>query len=209
MVLPKSAVADVLRHGVLSTILGLRNGLEYGVKVRAPHSLVMAAVFKNHLPIKDNILGVIKMSFAHARNLGAFVLIYKGIISLLRALHEAAGLPVRSPPGRPAEGWHALLAGWIGGQIVWAKHSSVNEQIALYLLSRVTIAAVKLLAKGQVQPFCKVNYAQAYPYFAAGVWAAVMWLFEMHPKLLQPSLEMSMRSDPIRTAGFEGILNNP
>jgi len=186
-----------------------RNGLHYGVKVRAPHSLVMAAVFKNHLPIKDNIVGILKvslpvrprqrpvivhgrqyraiypcarlllhairrltdrrrqMSFAHARNLGTFVLIYKGVLSLvparirpaapspphqpiqrptpprapthapeprprpprqLRVLHEAAGVSVHSPPGRPAERWHALLAGWIGGQIVWAKHSSVNEQ---------------------------------------------------------------------------------
>jgi len=186
-----------------------RNGLHYGVKVRAPHSLVMAAVFKNHLPIKDNIVGILKvslpvrprqrpvivhgrqyravypcvhlllhairrltdrrrqMSFAHARNLGTFVLIYKGVLSLvparsrpaapspphqpiqrptppraptraseprprpprqLRVLHEAAGVSVHSPPGRPAERWHALLAGWIGGQLVWAKHSSVNEQ---------------------------------------------------------------------------------
>jgi hypothetical protein len=58
--------------------------------------------------------------------------------------------------------------------------------------------------RGQLRPFCSVNYGQVYPYFAAGVWAAVMWLYEAHPKLLQPSLETSMRccaETPPRGAG--------
>eukprot|EP00291_Cryptomonas_curvata_P006367 CAMPEP_0172190362 /NCGR_PEP_ID=MMETSP1050-20130122/23073_1 /TAXON_ID=233186 /ORGANISM="Cryptomonas curvata, Strain CCAP979/52" /LENGTH=157 /DNA_ID=CAMNT_0012865231 /DNA_START=110 /DNA_END=580 /DNA_ORIENTATION=- len=133
------------------------------------------------------------MTFVHARNLGAFVLLYKALLALGRIAHAAAGRPLTTPAGTPAEAWHALLAGWIGGMLVWSKYSSVNEQIALYLLSRVVVSFVKMLAVRGVAPFSSVNYGQVYPYLAAGVWAVVMWLYEAYPKTLQPSLESSMR----------------
>eukprot|EP00288_Rhodomonas_lens_P008773 CAMPEP_0177738862 /NCGR_PEP_ID=MMETSP0484_2-20121128/26690_1 /TAXON_ID=354590 /ORGANISM="Rhodomonas lens, Strain RHODO" /LENGTH=176 /DNA_ID=CAMNT_0019252829 /DNA_START=93 /DNA_END=620 /DNA_ORIENTATION=+ len=139
-------------------------------------------------PVKENIIAIIKMSFAHARNLGAFVLIYKGILGALRVLQLSAGGPINTTAG-----WHALVAGWIGGYIVWAHHNGVNEQIMLYLLSRILVALFKVLAAKGVAPFSKVNFKQTYPFLAAGVWAIVMWLFETHPKTLQPSLEASMK----------------
>eukprot|EP00285_Hemiselmis_virescens_P013258 CAMPEP_0173383332 /NCGR_PEP_ID=MMETSP1356-20130122/5884_1 /TAXON_ID=77927 ORGANISM="Hemiselmis virescens, Strain PCC157" /NCGR_SAMPLE_ID=MMETSP1356 /ASSEMBLY_ACC=CAM_ASM_000847 /LENGTH=241 /DNA_ID=CAMNT_0014338137 /DNA_START=29 /DNA_END=754 /DNA_ORIENTATION=- len=186
-------VMDAVRHGLLSTAYGVRNGAHYGVKIRAPHALVMTLLFKSDQPLRKNFEGILKMTFVHARNLGGFCLVYKGLLALGRALHAASGTPLLTPPGTPAAAWHALLAGWVGGMLIWAKHSSVNEQIVMYLFSRILVGLVKLLAKKGIHPFSKWTFPQAYPYFAAAVWAIVMWLFEYHPKVLQPSLEQSMR----------------
>jgi hypothetical protein len=54
-----------------------------------------------------------------------------------------------------------------------------------YLLSRVVVGLLKLLAKCGVAPFSWVNYKQVYPFFAAGVWAVVMWIYETNPTVLQ------------------------
>uniref|UniRef100_A0A6U4LW24 Peroxisomal membrane protein 4 n=2 Tax=Hemiselmis andersenii TaxID=464988 RepID=A0A6U4LW24_HEMAN len=186
-------LAAAVKHGLLSTAYGLRNGVHYGVKIRAPHALVMTLLFKSNQPIRKNFESILKMTFVHARNLGGFVLIYKGLLALGRTAHAISGTPLLTPPGTPAEAWHALLAGWVGGMMIWAKHSSVNEQIVMYLFSRILVGLAKLLAKKGVKPFSDWTFAQTYPYFAAAVWAIVMWLFEQHPKVLQPSLEQSMR----------------
>jgi len=47
---------------------------------------------------------------------------------------------------------------------------------------------VSLISFSGVKPFASVNYARVYPVFAAAVWAVVMWLYECHPDVLQPSL---------------------
>mmetsp|Transcript_14194 Transcript_14194/g.22071 ORF Transcript_14194/g.22071 Transcript_14194/m.22071 type:complete len:163 (+) Transcript_14194:476-964(+) len=106
---------------------------------------------------------------------------------------SASSCPFGSVSERLRRFWHAALAGWIGAHLVWAKHSGVNEQICLYLLSRVIMGVFKLLAKNGIAPFKDITFKQAYPMFACGVWAAVMWLYETNPKVLQPSLEASMR----------------
>ena len=189
----RDAVRLALGHAVISTLLGLRNGVHYGVKIRAPHALVMTFLFKANQPLRKNLEQILKMTFVHARNLGGFVLIYKALLGGGRLLHLLTGAPVTTPPGTPAAAWHALLAGWVGGWLIWANHSSVNEQIAMYLLSRIVVSLFRLLAKKGAAPFSKVTYSQVYPFFAAGVWAVVMWLYETNPDLLQPSLTASMK----------------
>jgi hypothetical protein len=85
-----------------------------------------------------------------------------------RTGHAVAGIPLLTAPGKPAAQWHALLAGWIGGLMIWAKHSSVNEQIVMYLFSRILVGLCKLFAKKGVSPFNKWTFGEFYPYFAAG-----------------------------------------
>ncbi len=75
---------------------------------------------------------------------------------------------------------------------MWGHYNSVNYQIVMYLLSRIMIASVRLLASRGVQPFARVTFARAYPWLAAGTWALVMWLYEAHSKMLHPSLAGSM-----------------
>ena len=67
------------------------------------------------------------------------------------------------------------VGGWGGWGGWWGR----------YLLSRVVVGLLKLLAKRRVAPFSSVNYKQVYPFFAASVWAIVMWLYETSPDVLQ------------------------
>ena len=67
-----------------------------------------------------------------------------------------------------------------------------SRQISLYVLSRVLISSMKLAAQKQLKPFKHFSFEQVYPVGAAAVWAAVMYLWEQHPALLQPSLRTSM-----------------
>ena len=47
-----------------------------------------------------------------------------------------------------------------GGYYVWGTPTAINQQIVMYLLSRIIIAAIKVLASRRVQPFCSVSENQ-------------------------------------------------
>jgi hypothetical protein len=60
------------------------------------------------------------------------------------------GLPSSSvaavaPAGCPQTPWHALVAGAVGGRVVWGRqyHSAINYQILLYLSGRVFVGLWK------------------------------------------------------------------
>jgi hypothetical protein len=91
-------------------------------------------------------------------------------------------------PGYPELSHHALLAGAVGGYIVWGRYSAVNYQILLYLSSRVIVALGKrTLFKGERKP-----HPWLYSMFAAAVWGLAVALFEESPDVLHPSLKSSM-----------------
>jgi hypothetical protein len=95
--------------------------------------------------------------------------------------------------GRPVRSWHAAIAGAAGGYYIWGgSKSRVNTQVLLYLLSRVLLGGMKSAAKNGVKPFANFSEDQVYPFFAAGVWSAVMYLFESDTQSLQTSLVRSM-----------------
>jgi peroxisomal membrane protein 4 len=115
---------------------------------------------------------------------------YKSATALLRALAPGTG-----KAGTPAHPYQALLAGGVGGWLVWGNYSSVNFQIVMYLMSRVAVALVKLGAQNNLLLLPSLNtthFDTVYPWLACGTWALVMWLFEYHPTLLHPSLTSSM-----------------
>lgn len=120
-----------------------------------------------------------------------FVGVYKGIIALGRLFHHVSGYPLPSR-GLPASPIHSLLAGAVGGYLVWANYTSVNYQIVMYLLSRILIGGIKILSAQDIEPFSKYEFKKVYPWLATVVWAIVLWMFEFHPKALHPSLESSM-----------------
>ena len=99
------------------------------------------------------------------------------------ALVRATG----SAPGHPERSHHALVAGAVGGYLVWGRYSSVNYQIVLYLTSRVLAA----LCKRHVR-LPEALQRRGYPLVAAIVWGLVMLLFEEDPDVLHPSLRTSM-----------------
>lgn len=92
-----------------------------------------------------------------------------------------------------------LLSGLIFGAIIFGKKTGVNQQIVLYLLSRVIVALANLLYKKlgelKVGKSGKINFIeQGYGYYALSAicWGVVMWLFEKDKTTLQPGLKNSM-----------------
>lgn len=161
---------------VLAAVKGLRNGAVYGAKVRFPHALVMTFLFG-----KGSLVGkartILELTRTHSTNLAKFVFSYK----------LGTGAMAYAQKSRPQ--WHSALVAAVVGYFVFGDYNGVNMQINLYLLSRITVAFARLaVEKGVIsQPPVPV-----FPLFAAGVWGAVLWLFEYHKHNLQPSLQNSM-----------------
>ncbi|KAF9351345.1 hypothetical protein BGX26_010637 [Mortierella sp. AD094] len=163
-------------HDLLSIVKGFRNGLVYGAKIRFPHALVMTLLFRRS-NFKDMATFVLKATRQHARNLAFFATIYKTLLILQRRIHGKE---------RPMD---SFLAGLVGGYIIFGENNNVNQQIVLYLFSRIMMGLAKLPVKKNVisEP------AQTFPVFASLVWATVMFLFQNEKDVLQPSLRASMQ----------------
>lgn len=162
-----------------------------GAKIRAPHALVMVFLFKKG-SITTKLHAVARLTYEHARNLAYFVVLYKSALAAARAARQMAGKQVSTAPGLPASGLDALLAGGLGGYLVWGHNTRVNYQIVLYLLSRVVVGVAMRLAQQGYPPFSRFKFESTYPWLAASVWALVMWLFETRPDVVHPSLRHSM-----------------
>ncbi|CAD5120737.1 DgyrCDS9296 [Dimorphilus gyrociliatus] len=161
---------------VLAPLKGLRNGAVYGAKIRAPHALVMTFLFKGG-PLMNQLKGILEATFTHSKNLASFVFIYKSISSVLEKLQG------------DRYQFHSFVAAFIGGYIVFGRYNKINEQINLYLLSRILYALAKLAVEKGAIPKPK---GEPFPIFGALVWGIVLWLFEHHRSTLQPSLKSSM-----------------
>lgn len=185
---------------LLVTYRGLVQGLYYGSLVRLPHAAVMTLLFSKG-SLRAKVRTIATLTFLHARNLAAFVALYK---ALTAALARVSG-------GRAQ--WHSLLAGGAGGWVVWAHYGSVNFQIVLYLVSRVLLALVRLAAQRRLLgPLSDVAFPQAYPWLATGTWALVLWLYEHHGELLHPSLYASMVTlyrNADRTESWRDLVPSP
>ena len=66
----------------LPVFKGLRNGLEYGSRVRCVHSLVMTFLYKTFN--KKTIKSIFKNAWEHGKKLGIFVFFYKLCCLLLK-----------------------------------------------------------------------------------------------------------------------------
>jgi peroxisomal membrane protein 4 len=198
-------------RALLVALRALRHGGSYGVRVRLPHALVSGVLYSRDRGLLDVAKRALENSFEHGRNLALFAACYKLLLLLMRVTAEGPSAvraaAVSDPPslGRPALGWHAAVAGAVGAALVWRKPTPVNLQISLYLLSRVLFGLCRVLAARGVAPFSLVKYDDVVrgP-LQVGVWALVMWLWEVHRGLLQRSLAVSM-DDIYRAADSGGV----
>lgn len=101
--------------------------------------------------------------------------------------------------GRPAQNIHALMAGAVGGYLIWGQWSAVSHQVLMYISIRVLSALWKLLPM-----YDPATWRTDHRFVSTMAWAAVMYLWETHPELLQSSMRKSM--DEIYDS-FPGILN--
>lgn len=161
---------------ILSVIKGFRNGVVYGAKIRFPHALVMTFLFRSG-SLQEKIKAILEATYGHSRNLALFVLAYKGLTSTL-AWGESKSHQI-----------HHFLSAFCAGYVIFGRYNKVNEQINLYLLSRVIYGAAKLLVSKGIVPEPQVK---VFPWFAALLWASVLWMFEHERSCLQGSLVSSM-----------------
>lgn len=117
-------------NDALAALKGLRNGLEYGSRVRFVHSLVMTFLFKSFNT--QTIKAIVKNAWEHGKKLATFVFFYKtACILLAKVLGQ-----------RPL---NSFVAGFVVGGLVFGKKTPINYQINLYLLSRIIIALVEYI----------------------------------------------------------------
>lgn len=168
----------VPHHPALAIIKGLRNGAVYGAKIRFPHALVMTFLFRSG-SLQDKFKWIFKAAYAHSKNLATFVFIYKLLMATMKKIES-----------NPEKGnLHPFISAFIGGYYVFGTQDKINEQIVLYLLSRITVGFAKLAAE---KGYIKTPNIDIWPWFAAFVWGSVLWLFEFHRWTLQGSLQSSM-----------------
>lgn len=163
-------------HAALAVLKGFRNGAVYGVKIRAPHALVMTFLFRSG-SLREKLQAILQATYTHSRNLACFAFLYKGLCALQSHVQ-----------GETYQA-HSILSAVIGGFLVFGDNNSINSQINMYLTSRVLFALCRLGVEKGYLPEPKWD---PFPFFTALVWGLVMWLFEYHQATLQPSLQSSM-----------------
>lgn len=181
-------IQDPKYHDYLAILKGARNGLVYGVKIRFPHALIMSILFGRG-DVFTRGKSVFRATKTHALNLAKFVTIYKTLLLLQR---KANGGKERSAD--------TFLAGLIGGYIVFGERTAINEQIVLYVVSRVVasfipranpLAASQRGPNGTNRPI--PPSAPVFTAFAALSWGTVMWLFRQREETLQNGMWTSMK----------------
>lgn len=163
-------------HAALAMLKGFRNGAVYGVKIRAPHALVMTFLFRSG-SLQEKLRAILQATYTHSWNLAWFVFTYKGLCAL-QAHMQGETYQV-----------HSFLAAFIGGLLVFGDNNNINSQISMYLLSRVLFALCRL---GMEKGYIPEPKWDLFPLFTGVVWGLVLWLFEYHRPTLQPSLQSSM-----------------
>ncbi|KAL9715768.1 hypothetical protein Ac2012v2_000210, partial [Leucoagaricus gongylophorus] len=128
----------------------------------------------------------------HAFNLAKFVTLYKVFLLIQKKANN----------GKPRES-DTFIAGLLGGYLVFGERNAVNEQIVLYVVSRVVSAFIprasspyntspqSSLASSTVKPVPPDS--RYFSLFAALAWGSVMWLFQNRGETIQPGMFNSMK----------------
>ena len=144
-------------------------------------TLLFKDIYLKHLP--TILKTIVTMALEHGINLGLFVLAYKTGYKTLNHLIKPSS-------------FNHFLSGLLFGTLIFGKKTGVNNQIVLYLLSRVMIglATLAYTKLGQLASVKLAFLEKGYGYYllSAVCWGTVMWLFEKERCILQPSLAHSM-----------------
>jgi len=186
-------LADPRFHDYLAIIKGARNGLVYGVKIRFPHALLMSILFGKG-DWKTRARHIFSLTKQHALSLASFVSLYKTLLLLQKRLNGGKE--------RKAD---TFFAGLIGGYIIFGDRTAINEQIVLYVCSRVLASFIPRAGTSSVASSTASSTggdvhikpvppdARLFSFFAALSWGAVMWLFKHRGETIQPGMFSSMR----------------
>ncbi|KAI0252632.1 peroxisomal membrane protein 4 [Lactifluus subvellereus] len=174
-------------HDYIPILKGARNGLVYGVKVRFPHALVMAILFGRG-NWQTRLKAIFRATRQHATNLAQFVAMYKTFLLVQRKLN-----------GGKQRTHDTFFAGLLGGYLVFGERNAINEQIVLYVCSRVVASFLPragpprgLATTGDATVKLVPPDSRYFSLFAAISWGAVMWLFQHRGETLQPGMFNAM-----------------
>ncbi|VDP11018.1 unnamed protein product [Heligmosomoides polygyrus] len=81
------------QHHILSALKGLRNGVVYGARIRAPHALVMVFLFGEGT-LAEKLQTILRLTKTHAVNLAKFVFSYKLCQGILQRLEDFPVFPL-------------------------------------------------------------------------------------------------------------------
>jgi len=183
-------ITNPVYHDFLAILKGARNGFVYGVKVRFPHALVMSILFgRGSWNARARVIYLATKQ--HAFNLAKFVSIYKALLLIQKKSNSGKERNIDT-----------FIAGLIGGYIVFGDRNAVNEQIVLYVISRVvasllpranqvySVSSGSARSTSSVQPIPPDS--RYFSVFAAISWGAVMYLFRNRGETIQPGMFNSM-----------------
>ncbi|EIM92783.1 peroxisomal membrane protein 4 [Stereum hirsutum FP-91666 SS1] len=179
-------LSDPRYHDYLAILKGARNGLVYGAKVRFPHALIMAILFGRG-DWQSRARVIFRATKTHALNLAKFVSLYKAVLLLQKKAN-----------GGKERKYDTFIAGLLGGYIVFGERNAINEQIVLYVCSRVVASFIPRATA----PYSSSSISGVKPIppdsryftaFAAISWGLVMWLFENRGETIQPGMFNSMK----------------
>lgn len=189
-------LTDPRYHPFLAIIKGARNGAVYGTKVRLPHAVVNTLLW-GHGNWKIRLQQILSLTRQHAMGLAGFVTVYKILLLTQRWLNGNKPRPLDT-----------FIAGLLGGYFVFGDRTAVNEQIALYVSSRVLLSLLpreyKTPYNESTHPLSTVrsNWVTKQPIppdaawfrmFSALAWAGAMYRFTHHSETFQPGMFSSMR----------------
>lgn len=78
------SVADLVEKEIRAVLSACWGGARYGVKIRAPHALVMTLLFRDDLSSGDKARNVLRLAAEHAGNLASFAAVYKTLLGILK-----------------------------------------------------------------------------------------------------------------------------
>eukprot|EP00518_Triparma_eleuthera_P003009 CAMPEP_0182455610 /NCGR_PEP_ID=MMETSP1319-20130603/1724_1 /TAXON_ID=172717 /ORGANISM="Bolidomonas pacifica, Strain RCC208" /LENGTH=159 /DNA_ID=CAMNT_0024653713 /DNA_START=274 /DNA_END=749 /DNA_ORIENTATION=+ len=144
-------------------------------------------LFSRGMNMQQKFEKITKAVGGHAKSLALHAFIYKATLYALHLVTSGTGTSLVPFSGRPLRPYHSLIAGGVGGWLVWGDFTAVNYQVTLYLLSRVLASAANSLSgrSGLGRP-------RGYRVASVLVWASVMYLFETDPAAMQHGLRRSM-----------------
>ncbi|KWU43039.1 peroxisomal protein [Rhodotorula sp. JG-1b] len=193
-------------HDVLAILKGARNGFVYGARVRGPHALVMSLIFQSG-SLRQRLAYVYRATKQHSLNLARFVAIYKTALLVQKSL-----------AGGKQRKFDTFFAGLVGGWAVFGERNAVNEQIVLYVVSRVITsflpratppvpssassasapAAVSApdgfpRPPGYPYPKSRAPHPKVFELYSALAWGMVMYLFRENRDRLHGGMVSSMQ----------------
>lgn len=137
---------------------------------------------------REKLTFILRATKQHALNLGTFTPLYKFLTIALRRLREATGAT------GPVPQWHSLVAGLVGGYLVFGERTPVNEQIVLYTSSRIIASFLPRAETPQDWPAGKPKPTDKgwFAAYATITWGVVMWLHEFRRETIQSGMVNSM-----------------